>query len=247
MPKPKKNKKGKSVKSTFRIFCEGKKTEPYYLKGYIDSYHSDNRRLLVIEDTKKNTPVQLVEAAISHRASGNSSDIYWVVFDREATTKYSHELHLEARNTAKDNNIQIAFTNVCIEFWFLLHFDYTAAGYDSCKDLLKRSLLKKKLAQRGIDNYDKGFAYLFDRLKQNQGITKALFNGQKCKKQALDAAQPGKASPCFLNPYTDVHELLIDMKRFVENQPSIRARGLTVDIEQELATMRDFINAKDGI
>lgn len=47
MPKVRSAERKKAVKPVFRIFCEGKKTEPYYFKGYIERYHSDDRRLLV--------------------------------------------------------------------------------------------------------------------------------------------------------------------------------------------------------
>jgi len=89
----------------FHIFCEGEKTEPYYIKGYISYFHSEKRNIILVEDTKKNTPVQLVEVAVNHKASSPSGDIYWVVFDRESITKYSHELHLKAVTMAKKYNI----------------------------------------------------------------------------------------------------------------------------------------------
>ena len=142
MPK-KKTSSGKKVKPIFKIFCEGEKTEPLYIKGYVDHFHSEKRSIIVVGKTDKNTPVQLVEVAVEAKNNGNENDIFWVVFDRESVAKYSHELHAKARDNARRNCIEIAFSNVCFELWILLHFEYTAAPYSTCADLLKKSNLKK--------------------------------------------------------------------------------------------------------
>lgn len=221
MPKQKPKNKIK-LTPVFHIFCEGEKTEPYYIKAYINCYHSDKRNLVVVENTAKNTPVQLVNVAIAHKNQSNKSDIFWVVFDREATSKYSHSLHLDARKRAKDNGIEIAFSNVCFEVWFLLHLTFSTASYASCSDLLKHSKLKELLREKGITNYDKGYAYLFNALKDD--VPNAFRNAEKVMQRALDSAEPGKESPCFLNPYTDVHELFIDIKNFINGQGSVRKK-----------------------
>lgn len=219
MPK-KKPKRNKPLIPVFHIFCEGEKTEPYYIKGYVSHFHSEKRNIILVEDTKKNTPVQLVEVAKDHKAKGNKDDVYWVVFDRESTVKYSHELHLKAKSLADRNNIEIAFSNVCFEIWLLLHLKYSTTSYESCDDLLNRSQLKALLKKKGMKNYDKGFIYLFDSLKDD--VPTALKNAEKVKRNAIDTAENGKSSPCYLNPYTDVHELFIDMANFINKKESCR-------------------------
>lgn len=58
MPKNKEKRRKKiPLKPVFKIFCEGEKTEPLYIKGYINYFHSDQRRIIVVEKTEKNTPV----------------------------------------------------------------------------------------------------------------------------------------------------------------------------------------------
>jgi len=168
--------------------------------------------------------VQLVEVAIEHKKTTTKNDIYWVVFDRESIAKYSHSLHLEARNLANKNNIEIGFSNVCFEFWLLIHMEYSTASYDSCSDLLAQSNLKSALKKRGIDNYDKGFAYLFDTLKNDSGVERAIKNAAKVNKSVLESAESGKDLPHFLNPYTDVHDLFVDMDNFINNKPSVRKK-----------------------
>jgi len=61
-------------------------------------------------DCRKNTPVQLVEAAIEFKDSPRSidGDQFWVVYDRESIAKYSRDLHLKAWQKADSNDINIA-------------------------------------------------------------------------------------------------------------------------------------------
>ena len=219
MPKKKPRNK-KPVRPVFHIFCEGEKTEPYYIKGYLAHNYSDKKNI-ILEDTNKTTPMQLVEAAVKHKADeGKKGDVYWVVFDREAVTTYSHEFHLKAKALADKHNIEIAFSNVCFEFWLLLHFEYSTAGYESCDDFLKKSELKSLLKQEGINDYDKGDPHLFNALKNY--VDKAIKNSRQVKKNALETAENGKDSPWYLNPYTDVHELIIDIGNFINKKDSCR-------------------------
>ncbi len=51
--------------SVLHIFCEGEKTEPNYINAYMEKTHPENRLLVRVETCSKNTPVQLVEAAVS--------------------------------------------------------------------------------------------------------------------------------------------------------------------------------------
>lgn len=102
---PKKRKKAtRQLKPVMHIFCEGEKTEPNYINGYINSKHNGNRRLKIIriEKTTKNTPIQLVEEALNQKKSGSTpdEDVFWVVYDRESNQKYADDLHQKAYGKA---------------------------------------------------------------------------------------------------------------------------------------------------
>ena len=219
MPKKRKN-KDRPVLPVFRIFCEGEKTEPLYIKGYINCFHSEKRNIIVIEDSNKNTPVELVELAVDAKKSGNPADVIWVVFDRESEAKYTNERHAQARDMAQSNNIEIAFSNVCFEYWLLLHFVYTTAAYTSCDDLLRNSELKTELRKIGINDYEKGATYLFDKLKDK--IRQAFANAQKIRAHAVKTADPSRNAPHYLNPYVDIDEMFSDMKNFIDGVQRVR-------------------------
>jgi hypothetical protein len=212
MPK-KRPKSNKTVPRVLHIFCEGEKTEPIYLNGFIRKYHSGKRHIIVVEDTNKNTPIQLVEVAIAHRkANGLQEDEYWVVFDRESTTKYTHDNHLKAKDNADRNNINIAFSNVCIEVWLLAHFSNSCAAYSCHDDLRRRSPLLNNLKSVGINNYDKANYDLFEKLAPR--LQNAITNAKQINNTAKAAAQHGRTAPCFLNPYTNMYDLLEAINNF---------------------------------
>ncbi|MEY8213600.1 MAG: RloB family protein [Colwellia sp.] len=217
MPK-KRSGKNKKLKPILHIFCEGKKTEPIYLNGYLCKFHSSNRRLQVVkvEKTKKNTPVQLVEEAIKLKMDSVTPDhdIFWVVYDREAKSKYSDSLHQKALDKAKTANIQVSLTNVCFEAWLLLHVVDSTACYSSCKNLLAESPLKARLKDLGIRKYDKAEKKIFDVISSS--INEAKERAKKMNSATLKSSPFSANQPHLLNPYTGVPKLLNAIDKFVK-------------------------------
>jgi len=204
MPKPKK-KTRKELKSKLHIFCEGEKTEPNYLNGYIQRKFPGTK-LIKVEKSKKNTPIALVEEALKLKKSASTpeGDVFWVVYDREGETKYPDALHLEARQKAGDA-INIALSNVCFEVWLLLHFRKTVAPYSCYDDLRKRSQLKDY-----IDNYDKA-----DKRKYSDAeIEYARENAKRMNEQTTRGADRLWVESHQWNPYTNVYELLDEIDDF---------------------------------
>jgi hypothetical protein len=199
MPKKQKRQQ-RDLKPRLHIFCEGEKTEPNYLNGYIDRYFPGTK-LTRVHETKKNTPVQLVNEAIAEKTRRDipEEDQFWVVYDRESPVKYSDAKHEEAYAKAKANGIKIAFSNVCFEVWLLLHFQATVPAFNTCDDLCKRSPLKKY-----IPNYDKGAKRNYTETE----ISNARKNAVKLNKQTIAGADASWTKPYQWNPYTDVYMLL---------------------------------------
>lgn len=201
------------MKKTFRIFCEGEKTEPYYINGYLRENREDNRASVKVMDCRKNTPVQLVEAAIKFKDSGRSidGDEFWVVYDREAIAKYSRDLHLKAWKNAASNDINIALSNVCFEYWLLLHFVDSGASYTSCDDLLSNSALTNEVKKVCGKPYSKASDILFEHIKGNTAT--ATTRAEKINLRGQKAA--GKANmPFDINPYTGVPSLIAAIHKF---------------------------------
>lgn len=218
MPKKKiNNSSALHLKPILHIYCEGEKTEPNYLNRYIEKFFSENRRLKVVkvEKTKKNTPVQLVEEAIKSKKKSPDGDVFWVVYDRESTHKYSDALHETACSKAKAKGIKIAFSNVCFEVWLLLHFQNNAKSYFNYDDLRDNSRLREECKKRGLKNYEKGEQFLFDLFTTDE-IKHARKQARRMNSQTKKSAISTHTKPYQWNPYTNFHHLLHAIDKFAK-------------------------------
>ncbi|RTN95697.1 RloB family protein [Enterobacter sp. WCHEn090032] len=206
--------KSRKLERRLHIICEGAKTEPMYLQGYIDEFASEKARLISIPDVKYNTPIALVRAAIRLKESDATTDEdeIWVVYDREAVSKYPHTLHREAWELAHSQSINVVLSNICFELWLLQHFSFNSAPYSCFDDLKKNSSLKADLLKIGIKNYDKADKKLYGKIKK--GIPNARARAKALNKQSFAAAPLNANKPFQLSCYTNVNELLDAIDEF---------------------------------
>ena len=225
MPKIRKIKK--SLRPVFYIFCEGTKTEPFYLDHYIKQHCSFFRSIQIkrikldnivkIFKNTKTDPISLVTLAIKQKNSSSSSKIdkYWCVYDREARNEVPDKIHIQAFEDAEKNDIKVAFSNVCFEVWLLLHKQNTCAQYVSCNDLFKKSALTQY-----FPNYSKGSRREFTDDEIKIARSRALqMNANTCTVNAISFSN--RIKPCILvklNPYTNFYQLLDAIDEFILNQ-----------------------------
>ena len=131
------------------IVCEGTRTEPAYFR---ETRHL-NRSLIDLEIRPGGVPKTLVERAVALKQSAAkeaksqkddnlSYDSVWCVFDID-----EHPFVPEAKQKAKDNNIEVAISNPCFELWVLLHYRDQRAHID-------RSSVQSE-CRKYIPGYDK--------------------------------------------------------------------------------------------
>lgn len=99
------------------IFCEGELTEPDYLRRFASAH---GMKLNIAKD--KGKPGDLVREAIAAKRASRSEDFsgphaIWAIFDCDDHPRVS-----ETRRLAKDNGVQVAYSEPCFEVWALLHF-----------------------------------------------------------------------------------------------------------------------------
>lgn len=222
MPKPRAN-KNKTVKNKLWIYTEGTKTEQTYINGYInDKYKgSKNKRVESIEvpNVRQNTADSLVRRIKADQATSQhkSGDIYWVAYDRESISKYASEFHDRALSSARDADINVAISCVCIEQYLLWHFNSSQASYTSCDNLISQSNLTKLLATVGITKYDKGDKDLYEKLKGK--VADARRNAAAANAAVIEASQLGERTPVHrLSPYSDFYKILDAIDQFVLEQ-----------------------------
>lgn len=216
MPKPRKS-SARKVKSKIYIFCEGEKTEPNYIRAYIDAFHPTCTRLkeaekpVNIQNTRKNTPKQLVDVAAKFAKSLDFDlDQVWVMYDREAISKYSDADHMKAWQQASKQNINVALSNVCFEYWLLLHINASSLTANNCEDVQSHSHFKQMCVELGVANYEKGKTELLKQLMTEQRIEHAKNSAIRINNQTKAACinQEDEDLPFRLNPYTNVYEIL---------------------------------------
>jgi hypothetical protein len=100
----------KLLRSSYMIYCEGEVEEGYFsrFRKRAKSLGGGNALRVVNEAIKSKN--------IHHKGL----DKYWVVFDKDETTNDDFN---EAIRLAKENGINVAYSNQSFELWLLLHFE----------------------------------------------------------------------------------------------------------------------------
>ncbi|MFK7945999.1 MAG: RloB family protein [Saprospiraceae bacterium] len=195
------NKRKRSVKPRLLILCEGE-TERNYFEAMKedDDYESKMAAAkITILTAKSPTPEQIIKEAIKKgneaKREKNPYEMIWVVFDHD-----NHPHRKEAYDNAiKDKlEIKVAFSAICFETWYLLHFEKSAKSYSNASKLI--ITLKKH-----YPNYQKAKQNDFVNLKPN--LQKAIENAKWLRKRMNDE----EMHITDYNPWTDVDLLIKDL------------------------------------
>ncbi len=186
------------------IFCEGGKTEPLYFTELLKQLKFPlNLASVEIVQSKHTDLVGLVNDAKEHRnIKGCQSDEYWIVADKDR-----YEKHHQGFCTARANNIKIAFSSICFEYWLLLHFEYTTAPKHKCEILIAECLKKH------CSRYKKNDASILSDFipKRNN----ALQNAHRLRKFLKDSNKFDiERTPYKLSVYTDVDKLVMSITKY---------------------------------
>lgn len=127
------------IKKRILILCEGEKTEVFYFKGFKrDEYFRRKFSAVSIEvyHPADHSPLGLVKEAIQQKNTAvrekNPFDQIWVVFDKDG-----HSNIPDAFSLANTKKISIAFSNICFEYWILLHYEKTTKAFESCDKIIE--------------------------------------------------------------------------------------------------------------
>ena len=186
------------------VVCEGKKTEPEYIKKYA----RDKRHPLVECKTINGVgvPRSIVDRAIQEkrelsrraRKSGNSFDKefeIWCVSDVDEHPGVHQEMQ-----RAKDNGLRYALSNPCIELWGYLHyFQYDAP--------IHRHVMQRKLSQVMRD-YDHKHGATFDYDDMKESYSEAVERGKELIRRRKDEGDANS------NPSTNLFELTESIRVF---------------------------------
>lgn len=195
-PRKKVNRPGPIRESYDRVLivCEGSRTEPYYIENLCRYYRLSTANIEVLG--LGNDPLSLVNRALTlakvERKKLDGYDAVYCMFDRDTHTSFDN-----ASSKAMLNQIRLARSWPCFEYWILLHYHYTrkpyvSSGGKSAADNCVADLRKHDTS------YTKGAKGLFVKLLPYLGAAKA--NAEKALKDADHTEQD--------NPSTEVHKLV---------------------------------------
>jgi hypothetical protein len=181
------------------IVCEGSVTEPSYLTSLLKL-----QRVALVDVELVHSggvPKTIVERAVALKRAAETAarkahdvnlryDRVWGLFDID-----SHPNVPDAKQQARDNDIELAISNPCFELWAYLHFaDRTA--------YIERHELRKK-CKEFMPRYDKTLP--FERLRPN-------YDDAVRRATALDKTHAHNGDP-GANPSTRVYVLTEDIRR----------------------------------
>lgn len=196
-----------NISPYIRLVCEGDKTEPNYFNPYFRDQGIKGAKAF---QPKDHSPRGIAKAAKEELRTAQKLKIpkdkifIWAIFDRDG-----HQGIAGAIDMLQGTPIGIAFSNICFEFWILLHYENTARAFATCDEVISH-IHRNHDAAYGKSNDH------FVRLKNRMQI--AISNAQRlAQDQRRHDDRPGSItegandpdnldSPNWnLNPYTDVH------------------------------------------
>ena len=203
-----------TVNNIMYIFCEGEKTEPYYIESFINDRASGKSKVIRIPKEKSTSPEHLLDAALAKKRSSTTDggDTFWVVYDKEDIKSRPISMHKKVWDKAKANGVNVAISCVCIEFFILLHFGFTDASYSSFDNLKSQSPLNACFKRSGVDDYDKASDKIYHLLKNK--VDFAIKNAEKLENKIIEDGDFCINEPYKIMAYTSFHKLLKSILEF---------------------------------
>ena len=102
------------------------------------------------------TPQELIQNIVrwkKNKIHKEDNDQVWCIFDVDDFYKNDKDGFLKAIDSAKKNDIKIAYVNECFELWILLHFEIPTFPIKRGNDLKKR--IQKIFKKRGLGSFKK--------------------------------------------------------------------------------------------
>jgi RloB-like protein len=174
------------------IVCEGQKTEPQYFKGIRQHKRLRTLQVTIVDASGRTNPIGIINRAIAERQiikadkGWEPDDTLWAVFDGDEHRHQDPQNWQTAIAKAKTQKINLAITNPCFEFWYLIH-------YQDAFGQMNADAAAKKL-QKHIPNYTKAQTLFPDPLIAR--TSDAIQRAEKIAKQIEHTGLDPYSNPC---------------------------------------------------
>lgn len=209
----------------YYIFCEGQQTEPLYFEGFKKLIEDDpiykDMVLIEIEPCQAET-MRVIGMAERYVAKNKiRKGQIWCVYDKDSfpADDFNGVVSRAERLNKEDPQLQYhtAWSNECIEFWFLLHFAYYTAN-DHRKEYI--SFLNDRFQKLGIGKYQKNRKDIFDILMKEGSPKLAI----RYARRIINNSK-GK-TPTETAPGTRVYELVEELVKYLPENVAQRFKDV---------------------
>ena len=199
----------------YYIFCEGEQTEPQYFAGFKrlieDNPVYKNMVLLEIQPCAAET-LRVIGMAEKYVKEHNiQKGQIWCVYDKDSFPAEHFNRVVERINVLNnklDQELQYhaAWSNECIEFWFVLHFAYYASNNYRIEYI---NFLNTQFKKSGLGKYRKNSPDIFNILLEYGNPKLAIQYARRLIDEGKDK------TPAEIAPGTRVHELVEELARYL--------------------------------
>ena len=198
----------------FYIFCEGKQTEPEYFRGFEEAIKNNpvykNLVHVYVEGVGADTlPVIYAAEDYVRRNRIKNADI-WCVYDKDSFPKQNFNAVSERARilNSQQNDVvyKVAWSNQCVEYWFILHFEFYTADNDRSD---YRKFLHSKFKELGLKRYQKNNKEIF-RIMTEKGNPKKAIGWAKKRMDECKGLSDTESAPA-----TKVYLLVRDLAKYL--------------------------------
>lgn len=201
----------------YYIFCEGQQTEPQYFAGFKKLIEENpiykDMVLIEIEPCQAETMRVIGMAEDYVRNNKITKGQIWCVYDKDSFPPERFNGVVERAESLNKENPELqyhtAWSNECIEFWFLLHFAYYTANNHRSEYI---TFLNDKFKELGIGKYQKNMKDLFSILMEYGNPKLAIRYAKRIIKDG-----EGK-TPTEIAPGTKVYELVEELAKYLPEE-----------------------------
>jgi len=203
-----------AIDHKYYIFCEGEKTEPNYFQGFKKAIETnpiyENRIIIYIEGIGAETRRVLMAAEAYARENDIKNAEIWCVYDKDDFSAEDFNAVSERTEVLNSNDeklaYQVAWSNQCIEYWFILHFD----SYESDNDRRSyRKFLHDWFNKLGLGRYKKNNPNIFTILYE-YGVPKLAIRRAKKQICSFEGKTDSESAPA-----TKVHLLVEELSKYL--------------------------------
>lgn len=171
----------RNLRKRVLIACEGEKTE----KNYFKALTNDFRIASEVEVVHVNENTDKLRKEVVKLKEDKDCDEAWYVFDKD---EFPSKNFNDAVNAGISGNVKAAFSNICFELWYVLHFDFHTTQ-STC------DAYQAKLSEKLGRDYAKNDATIYEVLKEH--TLKAVNHAKKLHQECIDQrCTPTEADPC---------------------------------------------------